>query len=419
MKCMLTPMPKEQPDEIAIIGQGYVGLPLAMSAVKAGWKVYGVDLDVEKIEKLRQGVSPVEDIEDSEIKSALELDLYEPTTDFVKISQAKVIAICVPTPLDDSLSPDLSMLRNAATSIAPNLAKGSLLVSESTSFPGTLRDVIIPIIMEHEGNKSKELKFASAPERVNPGDKVWNQGNTPRLVGGIDSESLESAVNFYQQICSSVVTVSSPEVAEAAKLLENTFRLVNIALVDELTQACDAAGLSVYEVITAASSKPYGFMPFYPGVGIGGHCIPVDPSYLTSWADAKGVSLELTKAANRVSRYMPSYVAQRAMRLVPGISNPRVLILGVAYKPGVADVRETPATELKLALEKLGAKVFWHDPLVINWEGTTSAELTMEYDVAILATNHPGMELNLLSNDIKPLLDCTNSKIMGKKVFTL
>ena len=412
-------MPKGQPDEIAIIGQGYVGLPLAMSAVKAGWKVYGVDLDVGKIEKLRQGVSPVEDILGSEVKWALGCDLYEPTTDFGKISQAKVIAICVPTPLDDALKPDLSMLRNAATSIAPYLAKGALLVSESTSFPGTLRNVIIPIIMEHEGNKSKELKFASAPERVNPGDKVWNQGNTPRLVGGIDSGSLESAVSFYQQICSSVVTVSSPEIAEAAKLLENTFRLVNIALVDELAQACAAAGLSVYEVITAASSKPYGFMPFYPGVGIGGHCIPVDPSYLTSWADVNGVSLELTKAANRVSRNMPSYVAQRAISLLPGILNPKVLILGVAYKPGVADVRETPASELKLALEKLGAKVFWHDPFVTNWEGTTSVELNVDYDIAILSTNQPGMELNLLRNDIKPLLDCTNSKIMGKKVFTL
>lgn len=412
-------MPKSQPDEIAIIGQGYVGLPLAMSAVKAGWKVYGIDLDVEKIEKLRQGVSPVEDIQNSEIKSALGLNLYEPTTDFEKMSLARVIAICVPTPLDDSLKPDLSMLRNAVSNIAPHLAKGTLLVSESTSFPGTLRNVIIPIIMEYQENRLKELKFAAAPERVNPGDKIWNQGNTSRLVGGIDSESLESAVKFYQHICSSVVTVSSPEIAEAAKLLENTFRLVNIALVDELAQACEAAGLSVYEVITAASTKPYGFMPFYPGVGIGGHCIPIDPLYLTSWADAKGVSLDLTKAANRVSRRMPSYVAERAMSLVPGIPNPKALILGVAYKPGVADVRETPASELKLALEKLGAQVFWHDPFVTDWEGTSPAELNVDYDVAILATNQPGMELNLLPNDIKPLLDCTNSKITGKKVFTL
>ena len=416
---MLTPMPKGQPDEIAIIGQGYVGLPLAMSAVKAGWKVYGVDLDLGKIEKLRQGVSPVEDIQGSEIKSALERDLYEPTADFERISQAKVIAICVPTPLDESLKPDLSMLRSAATSIAPYLAKGTLLVSESTSFPGTLRNVIIPIIMEHQENKSKDLKFACAPERVNPGDKVWNQGNTPRLVGGIDSESLESAVGFYRQICDSVVSVSSPEVAEAAKLLENTFRLVNIALVDELTQACSAADLSVYEVIAAANTKPYGFMAFYPGVGIGGHCIPVDHSYLTSWADSNGVSLDLTKSASRVSRNMPSYVAQRALSLVAGITNPKILILGVSYKPGVADVRETPASELKLALEDLGAQVVWHDPLVANWEGTSSVDLNVDYDVAILATNQPGMQLNLLRNDRKPLLDCTNSKITGKKVFDL
>lgn len=416
---MLTPMPKRHPKEIAIIGQGYVGLPLAMSAVKAGWKVYGVDLDVEKIERLRLGTSPVEDIQDSDVKSALTRNLYEPTTDFKMISHASVIAICVPTPLDDSLKPDLTMLRSAVTSIAPYLEKGTLIVSESTSFPGTLRNVIIPIIMEHKGNDSKELKFASAPERVNPGDKIWNQLNTPRLVGGIDGGSLEVAVHFYQQICSSVVQVSSPEIAEAAKLLENTFRLVNIALVDELAQACAAADLSVYEVITAAGTKPYGFMPFYPGVGIGGHCIPVDPSYLTSWADTNGVSLDLTKAANQVSRHMPTYVARRALSLLPEISNPTVLILGIAYKPGVADVRETPARELKLALEDLGAQVIWHDPLVANWEGTTSAELDVEYDVAILATNQPSMQLNLLHNNLKPLLDCTNSKISGKKVFSL
>lgn len=418
-KCMLTPMPELQPDSIAIIGQGYVGLPLAMSAVNAGWRVFGIDLDEGKIERLRKGISPVEDIPDSQVQLALHQELYEPTNDFRKVSQASIIAICVPTPLDDSLKPDLTMLKSAVKSISPHLSKESLVVSESTSFPGTLRDVIKPIIMDLEQNKSMGLKFACAPERVNPGDKVWNQGNTPRLVGGLDSESLERAVKFYEQICDSVVSVSSPEVAEAAKLLENTFRLVNIALVDELAQACSASGLSVYEVISAASTKPYGFMPFYPGVGIGGHCIPVDPSYLTSWADGVGISLNLTKVASTVSRNMPAYVAQRALNLAKGISNPKVLILGVAYKPGVGDVRETPALSLKKALEANGAEVVWHDPLVNRWENTTPVALDVDYDVAILATNHPGMELSLLKNDLKPLLDCTNSKISGKKVFSL
>jgi len=416
---MLTPMPKLQPDSIAIIGQGYVGLPLAMSAVNAGWKVFGIDLDEGRIEKLRKGTSPVEDIPDNQVQSALHQELYEPTSDFRKVSQASIIAICVPTPLDDSLKPDLTMLKSAVRSISTHLSKESLVVSESTSFPGTLRNIIKPIIMDLEQNKSMGLKFACAPERVNPGDKVWNQRNTPRLVGGLDSVSLESAVKFYEQICDSVVSVSSPEVAEAAKLLENTFRLVNIALVDELAQACSASGLSVYEVIAAASTKPYGYMPFYPGIGIGGHCIPVDPSYLTSWADGVGISLNLTKAASIVSRDMPAYVAQRAIDLVKGISNPRVLILGVAYKPGVRDVRETPALDLKKALEESGAEVVWHDPLVNRWENTTSVGLDVDYDVAILATNHPGMELSLLENDLKPLLDCTNSKISGKKVFLL
>lgn len=416
---MLTPMPNRELDSIAIIGQGYVGLPLAMSAVNAGWKVFGIDLDEGKIENLRKGVSPVEDIPDSQVQLALHQELYEPSTDFKRVSQASVVAICVPTPLDDLLEPDLTMLKSAVKSISPHLSKESLIVSESTSFPGTLRNVIKPIIMELEQNRSVGLKFACAPERVNPGDKVWNQGNTPRLVGGLDSGSLESAVNFYKQICNSVVSVSSPEVAEAAKLLENTFRLVNIALVNELAQACSASGLSVHEVISAASTKPYGFMPFYPGVGIGGHCIPVDPSYLTSWADGVGISLNLTKAASTVSRNMPSYVAKRAIKLAKGISNPKILILGVAYKPGLGDVRETPALDLKKALEESGAQVVWHDPLVKNWENTTPVGLDEDYDVAILATNHPGMELSLLKNDLKPLLDCTNSKVTGKKVFLL
>ena len=411
-------MGKNAPGIIAIIGQGYVGLPLAMSAVDAGWKVFGIDLDARKIANLIDGKSPVEDIDDERLKSALVSNLYEPTLDFKEVSKANVVAICVPTPLNDSSEPDLSLLESAVKSIARHLTENTLIVSESTSYPGTLRKIIKPLVLAHSENRTKTLNFAIAPERVNPGDKVWNQGNTPRLVGGIDEESLEKAVSFYEQICSTVIRVSSPEVAEAAKLLENTFRLVNIALIDEFTQACSAESISVNEVISSASTKPYGFMPFYPGVGIGGHCIPVDPSYLISWADSLGVNLSLTKAANVVSANMPNYVAEKALSLVQGISNPKVLILGVAYKPGVSDTRETPMLSLKTRLESMGSIVMWHDPLVAQWENSTQVNLDVDYDIAILATNQPGVDLTKLSNT-KPILDCTNSGLQGKQVHSL
>jgi UDP-N-acetyl-D-glucosamine dehydrogenase len=252
--------------------------------------------------------------------------------------------------------------------------------------------------------------FASAPERVNPGDPIWNQKNTPRLVGAIDSESQVKALAFYESICDAAVSVSNPEVAEAAKLLENTFRLVNIALVNEFTQLCSAAGINVQEVIDAASSKPYGFMPFRPGVGVGGHCIPVDPLYLTWWARQNGGRAAFVETADSINHAMPKYVAQRALSLVDSsVAAPKVLILGVAYKPGVADVRETPVSELRNHLVAQGAEVAWHDPLVLTWEGSKSVDLDWKCDIAILATKQPGLDIEKLVSRGMRILDCTNS----------
>ncbi|MEI6597821.1 MAG: nucleotide sugar dehydrogenase, partial [bacterium] len=281
-------MSAQKPQILAIIGQGYVGLPLAMAAVDAGWSVIGVDNFEAKVAQINGGSSPVEDISDVQLQAAISNGAYRATTDFTSVAKASVVTICVPTPLDDKRNPDITMLRNAATGIAPYVSNGTLVVSESTSYPGTLRDVIIPIVNSLKPATTLNLYFASAPERVNPGDPVWNQKNTPRLVGAIDPESQSRALAFYQSICDAAVSVSTPEVAEAAKLLENTFRLVNIALVNEFNQICSAAGINVHEVIDAASTKPYGFMPFRPGVGVGGHCIPVDPLYLTWWARQNG-----------------------------------------------------------------------------------------------------------------------------------
>ena len=413
-------MSAQKPQILAIIGQGYVGLPLAMAAVDAGWSVIGVDNFEAKVAQINGGSSPVEDISDVQLQAAISKRAYRATTDFSAVSEASVITICVPTPLNEKREPDLALLRSAATSIAPYVSDEALVVSESTSYPGTLREIIIPIVNQLKPKDSSRIYFASAPERVNPGDPVWNQKNTPRLVGSIDKESQQRALAFYESICDAAVSVSTPEVAEAAKLLENTFRLVNIALINEFTQLCSASGINVYEVIDAASSKPYGFMPFRPGVGVGGHCIPVDPLYLTWWARQNGGKAAFVESADSINHAMPKYVAERALSMVDAnIKNPKVLILGVAYKPGVGDVRETPVSELRDYLKAQGAEVAWHDPLVPAWEGSNPVDLEWHCDVAILATRQPGMNLEHLIDRGIQILDCTNSIIGQSNVRSL
>jgi UDP-N-acetyl-D-glucosamine dehydrogenase len=406
----ITVVQAQRTQVLAIIGQGYVGLPLAMAAVDAGWTVIGIDNLEAKVSQINAGSSPVEGISDRQLQAAIVKGAYKATTDFRMVSQASVITICVPTPLDEKREPDLELLRSAAKGIAPFVSNETLVVSESTSYPGTLRDLIIPIVNELKPKDSKTIFFASAPERVNPGDPVWNQKNTPRLVGAIDEASKIKALAFYESICDVTVSVSTPEIAEAAKLLENTFRLVNIALINEFTQLCSANGVNVHEVIDAASSKPYGFMPFRPGVGVGGHCIPVDPLYLTWWARQSGVRAKFVESADSINHAMPKYVAERALSLVnPEIKNPKVLILGVAYKPGVGDVRETPVSELRDHLKAQGAVVGWHDPLVSIWEDSQPVDLRWDCNVAILATKQPGMDIEQLIERGIQIFDCTNS----------
>ena len=395
---------------VAIIGQGYVGLPLAMAAVDAGWSVIGIEKSVSRVDQLNSGSSPVEDISDIRLAKALSEKKYVASNNPSDVSTASVITICVPTPLNAQREPDLGLLESATRDVAPFLAQGSLLVSESTSYPGTLREVIIPLVNKLKPSETETLYFASAPERVNPGDPVWDQKNTPRLVGGIDEESQKRALAFYNSICDSVVATSTPEIAEAAKILENTFRLVNIAMIDEFTQLCSAQGINVHEVINAAATKPYGFMPFRPGVGIGGHCIPVDPLYLTWWARKGGQVASLVERSDEISNQMPIYVAERALALTrASTGTPKVLIMGVAYKPGVGDVRETPASALRAALVARGAEVAWVDPLVPLWEGTGPVTEAWDCDVAIVATNQPGLNVKPLLAKGIPILDCTNN----------
>lgn len=405
---------------MAIIGQGYVGLPLAMAAVESGWEVLGIDIFEEKVNKINAGHSPVEDISNSQLKDAITSGRYKATTDFRLIEDATVVTICVPTPLNVNRKPDLSFLRNAITDISPHLTNETLVVSESTSYPGTLREVIIPLINSLKPKSTTKVYFASAPERVNPGDAVWHQKNTPRLVGGIDDLSLAKALSFYESICDLVVSVSTPEIAEAAKLLENTFRLVNIAFINEFTQLCYTAGINAQEVIDAASSKPYGFMPFRPGVGVGGHCIPVDPLYLTWWARQNGSKATFVEIADSINYNMPKFVAERTLSMIDSsVTSPKVLLLGIAYKPGLSDVRETPVSELRKILTSQGVEVAWHDPLVKYWEGTDPVNLDWDCHVAILATTQPGMSIDLLLGRGVQILDCTNSYPNVKGVFPL
>ena len=395
---------------LAIIGQGYVGLPLAMAAVDAGWSVLGIEKSNARVEQLNFGSSPVEDISDSRLKDAITAGKYLASSNPAEVSSASVVTICVPTPLDKNRYPDLNLLENAINEISPFLSQETLIVNESTSYPGTLREVIIPRVQELKPENTDRLFFASAPERVNPGDPEWDQRNTPRLVGGIDAESQTRALAFYNSICNSVVTTSTPEIAESAKILENTFRLVNIALINEFTQLCSAQGINVHEVISAAATKPYGFMPFKPGVGVGGHCIPVDPLYLTWWARKGGQVASLVECSDEITNQMPIYVAERALALAKGSAeNPRALIMGVAYKPGVGDVRETPASALRVALVSRGAEVAWIDPLVPIWEGTQQVTELWDCDVAIVAINQPGLDVKTIVDRGVPVLDCTNS----------
>jgi UDP-N-acetyl-D-glucosamine dehydrogenase len=395
---------------LAIIGQGYVGLPLAMAAVDAGWTVIGIDNFEAKVAQINSGKSPVEDISDIQLQTALASGAYRASADFSTVAKASVITICVPTPLNAKREPDLSLLQNAAAAIAPFVSNETLVVSESTSYPGTLRDIIIPTVDSLKPKDSVKVYFASAPERVNPGDPIWNQKNTPRLVGAVDAASQARALAFYESICDAAISVSSPEVAEAAKLLENTFRLINIALINEFAQLCASTGIKVHEVIDAAASKPYGFMPFRPGVGVGGHCIPVDPLYLTWWARQNGSNAVFIEMADSINHEMPKYVAQRALELVDkSVLNPKVLILGVAYKPGVSDVRETPVSALRAYLIEKGAEVAWHDPLVTSWEGSEPVGLDWVCDVAILSTKQQGIDFEMLTKQHIQILDCTNS----------
>jgi UDP-N-acetyl-D-glucosamine dehydrogenase len=392
----------------AIIGQGYVGLPLAMSAVRTGSDVLGIDIDSSKISLINARKSPVEDISDAEIDAAITSGNYKVSSNTHIHPSVEIICICVPTPLGKDHQPDLDILKSAAKDVGKNLKSGMLVIVESTIQPGTTRNVVVPILEKESGLSRDQFLVAYSPERIDPMNKKFTIKNTPKLVAGLTPEAANKAKEFYSKFIDQVDICDSLEVAETAKLLENSFRLVNISFINELAIFCQKIGIDVNDVIKAASTKPYGFMPFYPSVGVGGHCIPVDPLYLAEAAREVGAPVRFIELADEINLGMPTYFVGRASEMLGGLKDKKVLVIGVSYKPNVADTRETPVETLISGLKKSGAVVSWHDDLVKSWNGESSVALSGGFDLAILATAHDYLDLSLLGST--PLLNTRGSK---------
>jgi len=385
-------------NKIVVIGQGYVGLPLAVAACESGYQVNGVDNNIQKVMALNLGISGIEDLSNSKLKKVLSSGRYIATNQVDVIKESDVILVCVPTPLTKDHKPDLTYLLNAIESVAHNLKQGALIIIESTVEPGTTRSIVLPMIEKISGLPSDKFLLAFSPERIDPTNENWSVKNTPKLVAGLTNSAQQKAIEFYSKFIDTIVPCESLEIAETAKLLENTFRLVNISFVNELAIFCQKLDIDINQVIKAASTKPYGFMPFYPSIGVGGHCIPVDPLYLASKAREIGAPTRFIDLADQINQERPDYFVGRAEEKLGGLKGKKVLVVGVSYKPNVADVRETPVEALILGLKQKGAQVVWHDDLAKEWNGDKSVPLSSDFDLAIIATPHDYLDLTRLGN---------------------
>jgi UDP-N-acetyl-D-glucosamine dehydrogenase len=391
--------------KVSIIGQGYVGLTISAFAGEF-YEVIGFDNNQKIVDQLNQGISHIEGVESSVLAKWIKAGRYRATTKGSDISDSDIVVIAVPTPLSKDRKPDLTFINAACKTVGENLKRSALIINESTSFPGTLRDYIKPAIEKYSAGKFQHL-YSISPERVDPGRGDYNQKNTPRLYAGLTSEASAKTKEFYSKFCDQLVEVSSPEVAEAAKLFENTFRQVNIALVNEFAQIAHALGISVYETLDAANTKPYGFMKFTPSAGVGGHCIPVDPTYLAAVAEERGVPATFIKRANEVNLEMSKYIVDRVQADNGGtLQGKSVLVVGVAYKPNVADVRETAAELVIEHLRSRGAVVSWHDNVVGTWHGEKSADLSGA-DIAVVITKHDVVDAKAIMASAPYVFDTT------------
>ncbi|MFF3064859.1 nucleotide sugar dehydrogenase [Oerskovia sp. NPDC057915] len=408
--------------DLAVVGLGYVGLPLAQEASVSGLSVAGFDISGDLVAGLRLGRSAVDDISDEQV-AAMNATGFVAATDESVLRSARSIVICVPTPLGADGGPDLTAVRSAVVTVGRNLQPGTLVVLESTTYPGTTEDIVAPLLSEHSGLRpGTDFHLAFSPERVDPGNGRFGVRNTPKVVGGLTPACTERAIALYSRLVDRVVPVASTREAETAKLLENTYRQVNIALVNELAQACHDLGIDVWDVIGAASTKPFGFHAFRPGVGVGGHCIPIDPMYLSHHLRERlGRPLRMAELAQEINTSMPEYVARRCQDLLGDDGLPlrgaRVLLLGVAYKPDISDDRETPARPLAQALNDRGARVEFHDPHVTSWDVPCTVRVDDEHlaaavaaaDLVVLVQRHTAYDLPALAPTAQRFLDTTGT----------
>ena len=411
---------------IGVIGMGYVGIPLICAACDKNFKAIGFDIDESKVAKIRNGESYIGNIHSDRIKAFRDDNLLHATTDFSKLAEADAILMCVPTPLTKCREPDLSYIEKTAETIAKTLRPGQIVILESTTYPGTMRDVVRPIL-EKTGLKSGEdFYLAYSPEREDPGNIDFETSTIPKVVGGDGPDALRLSQTLYEQFVAKVVPVSSAETAEAVKLTENIFRAVNIALVNELKVIYDALGIDIWEVVGAAATKPFGYMPFYPGPGLGGHCIPIDPFYLTYKAREHEISTRFIELAGEINLSMPSFVVNKAAEAFDaktgrGLKNAKILLLGAAYKKNVSDVRESPFFAVAELLKKRGANIAYHDPHVDQlmhmrhfpgYEDMKSVALTpeniAEYDMVMVITDHHDVDYDLVGENAKLIIDTRN-----------
>jgi len=420
--------------KLSVIGLGYVGLPLAVEFAKRGFEVFGIDNDKRKIKSINEGISYIGDVSTEELKRLVKNKKFKAVNDAKVVKKSDVIIICVPTPLGKTREPDISFILKAVKSIRDNIKKGSLIVLESTTYPGTTREVIQSMLEEVNLKLDKDFYLAFSPERVDPANPRYKTFNIPKVVGGLSRKSTSLAQALYQQIVSEVIPVSSSEVAEMVKLLENTFRIVNIGLVNEIAMMCGRLKIDVWEVIKAASTKPFGFMPFYPGPGIGGHCIGIDPLYLSWRARHFGFEARFIELASQINAMMPHHVVELITNALnskgKAITSAKILIIGVAYKKDVSDVRESPALEIISILNSKEARVSFHDPYAksvrVNGGSLRSTALTganlKKNDITVIVTDHTDVDYELILKNARLIVDTRNALApykKNKKVITL
>lgn len=408
---------------LGVVGLGYVGLPLAVEKAKAGFKTIGFDVQEEKVNMVNEGKNYIGDVVNADLEEIVNLGLFSATTDYSQVVSADCVCICVPTPLDDYQQPDTSYVVASAKSIVPYMHKDMLIILESTTYPGTTEELLKPILEESGLKCGEDFYLAFSPERVDPGNLIYKTKNTPKVVGGVTAECTEVAAALYESILEAPVhKVSSPAIAEMEKILENTYRNVNIGLINELAILCDKMGINIWDVVDAAKTKPYGFQAFYPGPGLGGHCIPLDPYYLSWKAREYGFHTSMIESSMMVNDRMPEYCAERATKILNRDKKPmngsKVLILGVAYKQDIDDYRESPALAVIEELEKLNANIVYYDPFVTEYryngkvkqgEKELSASLLESSDLVIVTTAHTNVDYDFVQQHAKAIFDTKNA----------